>query len=65
MVFTLTPGEAIQIGDVITLTVLAVEDDLIRLGLEAPEGASPLPGDAGKDNEEADPKHRWNGWELN
>ena len=64
MFFTLSPGEAIHIGDAVTLTVLAVEGDLIHFGLETPEGASPDAGDVGKDSEEADLKHRRNGWEL-
>ena len=41
MVFTLSPGEVIHIGDAVTLTVLAVVGDLIRFGLETPERASP------------------------
>jgi hypothetical protein len=60
MVFTLSPGEAIHIGDAVTLTVLAVEGDLIYSGLETPEGASP---DAGPERQQADPKQGW--WELN
>jgi hypothetical protein len=39
-IFTLSSGEAIHIGDAITLTVLAVDGDYIRLGLEAMEGVS-------------------------
>jgi hypothetical protein len=65
MVFNLSAGEVIHIGDAVTLTVLAVEGDLIRFGLETPERASPGAGDTGKGCEEADLKHRRNGWEWN
>jgi hypothetical protein len=61
VVFDLSPGDVIRFRDGVTLTVLAVEDDLIRFGLESPEGC---PG-AGTDCEGADlkPKPRW--WQLN
>jgi hypothetical protein len=49
----------------VALTVLAIEGDLIHFGLATPEGASPEAGDVGKDSEQADLKHRRNGWELN
>jgi hypothetical protein len=38
MVFELSPGEVVYIGDDVTLTVLTIEDDLICVGLESPEG---------------------------
>jgi hypothetical protein len=38
MVFDLSPGDVVCIGDDICLTVLAIEDDLIRFRLELPEG---------------------------
>jgi hypothetical protein len=38
MVFDLSPGDVVRIGDGIRLTVLAIEDDLIRIGLDLPEG---------------------------
>jgi hypothetical protein len=60
MVYDLSPGDALHIGDALTLTVVAVEGDLIRFGLEAPEGASP---DAGPDCRGADPTQGW--WGLN
>ena len=63
MTFNLSPGEVIHIGDAVTLTVLAVEGDLIHFGLL--KGASPGASDVGKDSEEADLKHRWNWWKLN
>jgi hypothetical protein len=65
MIFNLSAGEVIHIGDSVTLTILAVEGDLIRFGLETPEGASPDSGDVSKDDEAADLKHRPNGRELN
>jgi hypothetical protein len=65
MVFNLSAGEVVHIGDAVTLTVLGVEGDLIRFGLETLEGASPGAGDVGKDSEQADLKHRRNRWEFN
>ena len=37
MVLDLSPGDVVCIGDTVTLTVLAVEDDLIRFGVESLE----------------------------
>ena len=65
MVFNLSPGEVIHIGDAVTLTVLAVEGDLVRFGLETPDGESPGADDTGKGCDEADLKPRPNGWEWN
>ncbi len=65
MIFDLSAGEVIHIGEAVTLTVLAIEGDLIRFGLETPEGASPGAGEVGKDSEEADLKRKRNGWEWN
>ena len=47
MVFDLSPGDVVHIGDAVTLTVLAIEDDLIRFGLELLEGcpATGMDGD--------------------
>jgi hypothetical protein len=56
----LSPGDVVHIEDAVALTVLAVEGDLIRFGLETPEGASP---DAGPACQQADPTQGW--WELN
>jgi hypothetical protein len=61
MVLNLSPGDVVRIGDDVTLTVLTVEDDLIRFGLESPEGC---PG-ADTDCERADLKPLPAGWELN
>jgi hypothetical protein len=61
VVVDLTPGDVVRIGEDVTLTVLAVEDDRIRFGLGSPEGC---PG-ADRDGEGADlnPKRGW--WGLN
>ncbi len=61
MVTSLSPGDKIHVGDLITLTLLAVEGDLVRFGLEPSE-----PGDAGPEvliegRKESD----LNWWELN
>jgi hypothetical protein len=47
MVVDLSPGDVVRIGDDVTLTVLAAEDDLIRFGLESPEEC-PGAGEAGR-----------------
>jgi hypothetical protein len=60
MVYDLSPGDVIHIGDTVTLTVVAVERNLFRIGLESPDGGHP---DADTDCREADPKQGW--WELN
>jgi hypothetical protein len=60
MVYDLSPGDVIHIGDAVTLTVVAVEDNLIRFGLESPSGECP---DATSDGQLADRKQSW--WELN
>ena len=65
MVYDLSPGDVILIGDAVTLTVVAVEGDLIRFGLETPEGGSPGAGDTGQGCGGADLKQRRYGWELN
>ena len=36
MVFDLSAGDVVRIGEAVTLTVLAVEEGLIRVGLESP-----------------------------
>jgi len=48
MVYDLSPGDVIHIGDAVTLTVLAVEGDLIRFGLETPDGECPATGTDGQ-----------------
>ena len=58
MVYDLSPGDVIHIGDAVTLTIVAVEGNLIRFGLESPDGECPA---AGTDGQQADPK-RASGW---
>jgi hypothetical protein len=65
MIVDLSPGDVIHIEAAFTLTVLAVEGDLIRFGLEPPEGKRLDPGEVGKDSEAADLKQRRKGWEWN
>jgi sRNA-binding carbon storage regulator CsrA len=65
MIFNLSPGDVIHIGYAVTLTVLAVEGDLIRIGLETPERKSSGAGEIGKGCDEADLKQRLNVWQWN
>jgi hypothetical protein len=60
MQYDLSPSDVMHIGGTVTLTVAAVEGNLIHLGLEATEGDCP---DTGSDGQQDDPKQDW--WELN
>lgn len=60
MVYDLSPGDVVHIGDAVTLTVVAVDGNLIRFGLEAPDGEESGPTPHGQ---QAEPKQGW--WELN
>ena len=60
MVYDLSPGDVVHIGNAVALTVLAVEGHLIRFGLESPDGERP---DARPDGQQADLKQGW--WENN
>jgi sRNA-binding carbon storage regulator CsrA len=42
MVTTLSVGDKIHAGDSVTLTLLDIEGDLIRFGVEAAESAGPV-----------------------
>jgi hypothetical protein len=53
MEYDLSPGDVIHIGNAVTLTVVAVEGNLIHFGLEWPASACP---DAGLDRQQDDPK---------
>jgi hypothetical protein len=64
MIFNLSSGEVIHIGATITLTVLAVEGDLVHFGLETMEEETLGADDTYKGYAEADLKPRWNRWEL-
>jgi hypothetical protein len=55
-----SPGDVIHIGDTVTLTVVAVEGNLILIRLESPDGEC---SDIGLDRQQADPKQGC--WELN
>jgi hypothetical protein len=61
MVFDLSPGDVVRIGDGITLTVLAIEDDLIRFGLELLEGCPAI----GMDGDGATSSRSEHGWGRN
>jgi hypothetical protein len=37
MVTSLSPGDKIHVGDTVTLTLLAIEGNLIRVGVESSE----------------------------
>jgi hypothetical protein len=65
MLFTLSAGEVIHIGDSATLTVLSVEADLIRLVLETPDGSISSAGDVGTVSEAGRFKRWQQRWELN
>jgi hypothetical protein len=56
MEYDLAPGDVLHIGEAVTLTVLAVEGELVRLELAPSEDERPY---AGPDS----PRYR--GWELN
>jgi hypothetical protein len=60
MVYDLSPGDVVYIGNALAVTVLAVEGDLIRFGLESPDGKR---HDAGPDCQQDDPTQGW--WEHN
>jgi hypothetical protein len=61
MVTNLSAGDKIHVGDSVTLNVLAIEDDLIRFGIEyaGPAGHGPEVLIEGS----AEPGLRW--WDLN
>ena len=44
MVYDLSPGDVIHIGETVTVTLVAVEGNLIHFGLESPEGECPDTG---------------------
>jgi sRNA-binding carbon storage regulator CsrA len=37
MITSLAAGDTIRIGDSVLLTVLAIDNDLVKLGIESPE----------------------------
>ena len=60
MLYNPTPGDVIPMADAVTLTVVAVEGDLIRLGREAPDSKQ---ANTGHENGQLVPKRAW--WEDN
>jgi sRNA-binding carbon storage regulator CsrA len=64
MIFNLSAGDIICIGDDITLTVLAVESDLIRFGLETPKRKR-FAADDSKACDEDDLTQRLDAWKWN
>jgi hypothetical protein len=61
MVTFVSPGDKIHVGDSVTLTVLAIEGNLIRVGVESSEPGSPDPSVLIEGNAESD----LNWWHLN
>jgi hypothetical protein len=61
MVTSLSPGDTLRIGDCLTLTVLAVEGDLIRFGVEFVGSGGP----GAKAHVEGGNESALNGWEAN
>jgi len=61
MVTTVSKGDKIHVGDSITLTLLAIEGDLISLGIEASQPSSHGSSIRIEGNAESD----LNWWELN
>jgi hypothetical protein len=61
MVISLSVGEKVHIGDSVTLAVLAIDGDLIRLGVESREPGGQGPGARIEGGAESD----LNGWDLN
>jgi hypothetical protein len=62
MTCDLSPGDAVHFGNAVTLTVLAVEDDLIHFKVESPERdyASPV---IEYNESDLSPQQDW--WKLN
>jgi hypothetical protein len=61
MVTSLSTGDKVYIGDTVTLTLLAIEGDLIRFGVESSEAGGHGPGVLFEGSVESD----LNWWELN
>jgi hypothetical protein len=60
MIYDLSRGDSIHIGDAVTLTMVAVEGNLVHFWLESPDRERPDPG---PDCQHADLTQSW--WELN
>jgi hypothetical protein len=61
MVTSLSPGDTIHVGDAVTLTVLAIEGNLIRVGVESSESGGQSPSVLIEGSVQSD----LNWWELN
>lgn len=61
MVTSLSIGDRICVADCVTLTLLAIEGDLIRFGLESSEPGRPVPSVRLEECIETN----LNGWDLN
>ncbi len=61
MVTSLSTGDTIQVGDSVTLTVLAIEGDFIRFGIESAEPGGHGPTVLIAESAESNPP--W--WDLN
>ena len=61
MVTTLAEGDKIHVGDSVTLTLLGVDGDLIRFGIESSEAGGHSTGVLIEGRSETD----LNWWELN
>jgi hypothetical protein len=60
VVYDLAPGDVLRIGDAVTLTVVAVEGDLIRFTVASPGGECP---DVDLGGPQPGTEHGW--WRLN
>jgi hypothetical protein len=60
MVTSLSAGDRIHVGDSVTLTLLAVEGDLVRFAVESSEPGGPDPNVLIEGRNESD----FNWWEL-
>jgi hypothetical protein len=61
MVTSLSEGDKIHVGDSVTLTLLAIEDDQIRFGVQTSEAGGPGTSVRIEGRHESD----LNWWELN
>ena len=61
MITTLSTGDRIHVGDSVTLTVLAIEGNRLRLKVESSESEGPIPDILIEGRKEPD----FNWWERN
>jgi hypothetical protein len=62
MTCDLSPGDAVHFGNAVSLTVLAIEGDLIHFKVESPERDYARPGIEYKESN-LSPQREW--WNLN